>query len=183
MRSPDLYYDLLSHEYDEQASSFDCGSQQWELDLNDFIGNDALRDQELNLSRTYVFFGDGVGQTVCVGFVTLLATAIERREWSLLPKLSKDSIAYRFVPALLIGRLAVHKDMQSQRIGSRILVWVRDLASELRIGCRLLAVQVDRENVGALDFYRREEFVAAPVKGTRNLQTMLYDLLVGPTDA
>lgn len=183
VRPPDLYYDILSHEYDEHVGSFDCGSQQWDVDLNDFISNDAFRDQGRNLSRTYLFFTDRASQGVCAGFVTLLATAIERKAWSLLPRLSKESIVYKFVPALLIGRLAVRRDMQGQRIGSQILVWVRDLASELRIGCRLLAVQVDKENVGAVNFYGREGFVAAPVKGTKNLQTMLYDLLVEPEDA
>lgn len=178
MATRDLYYDLLSHEHGQHVSSFDCGSQQWEIDLNGFIRDDALRDQERNLNRTYLFFAGQDDEKVCAGFVTLLATAIERKKWSLLPKLPKEEIAYKFVPAVLIGRLAVQRDMQGQRIGSKILAWVRDLASELRIGCRLLAVQVDEANEAAIRFYKREGLVTTPVKGGKNLRTMLYDLLV-----
>jgi GNAT superfamily N-acetyltransferase len=178
--TPGLFYDLLSPDHSEYFASFDCGSQPWEVDLNDFVSNDALRDQGLSLSRTYLFFSDQNANQLCVAFVTVLATAIKREEWSLLAKLSKEKIAYRLVPALLIGRLAVRADIQGQRIGSQILAWVRDLASELRIGCRLLAVQVDKANEGAIQFYEREGFAAAPVKGDKSLRTMLFDLLVEP---
>ncbi len=176
--TPELSYDLLSPDHGQYVASFDCGSQPWEADLNDFISNDALRYQGLCLSRTYLFFSDQKVNKLCVAFVTVLATAIKREDWSLLAKLSKEKIAYRLVPALLIGRLAVRADMQGQRIGSQILAWVRDMASELRIGCRLLAVQVDKANEGAVKFYGREGFAAAPVKGSKSLRTMLFDLLV-----
>jgi GNAT superfamily N-acetyltransferase len=178
--TPELFWDLLSPDHGEYVASFDCGSQPWDVDLNDFVSNDALRDQELSLSRTYLFFSDQNASQLCVAFVTVLATAIKREEWRLLARLSKEKIAYPVVPALLIGRLAVRADMQGQRIGSQILAWVRDLASELRIGCRLLAVQVDQVNQRAVKFYEREGFAAAPVKGGKSLRTMLFDLLVEP---
>ena len=116
----ELYFDTLSDNRAEHVSGFDCGDMPWEIDLNDFIQDDALRDQRQNLSRTYLFFADEDGQK-CVGFATLLATAVERKEWHLLPKLRKDEIEYKSIPALLIGRLAVRKSVQGQRIGSRIL--------------------------------------------------------------
>jgi hypothetical protein len=65
---------------------------------------------------------------------------------------------------------------QNQRYGETIVRWVRDLARELPIGCRFLAVQVQRGNGGALRFYDRLGF-KAPDRSERRDTLLLYDLV------
>jgi len=61
---------------DHDFSDFYCVSE----DLNDFIKNDARREQECMLSRTYLFLHEGS----VVGFVSLSADSV------LAPRLKKE---------------------------------------------------------------------------------------------
>jgi GNAT superfamily N-acetyltransferase len=73
--------------------------------------------------------------------------------------------------------LAVDRRNQQRGVGAAILGWVRDLADNLGVGCRFLALYCDERNHAARRFYRRHGFFEPPLPpegyGER---LMLYDL-------
>ncbi len=135
---------------DHDVSDFDCFSD----DLNDFIKNDALHEQECMLSRTYLFFHE----SSVVGFVSLSADSV------LAPRLKredmvrkKDSIKpmYSSLPCILIGRVAVVRKYERLGIGTNILNWAIGLITNVvckSVGCRYITVDPKTES---LDFYQK----------------------------
>ena len=169
MCAQQLFTALLSSVSQDQLADFTCGDESWAEELNDFLKNDAYQDHEQSLNRTHLFFTE---DRVCIGFVTLLASQVRREEGGFL---LKGDTSYPAIPAVLIGRFAVDESFQGSGYGEEIMAWTRNLARELPIGCRFLAVDVDKENEGAIRFYKREGFELVPVK--RKLRFLLYDLV------
>jgi len=172
--SPTLFVIPLSEADAERVAAFDCGSEPWEADLNDFIKNDALADQHKKLSRTYLFH-DEAGD--CAGFVTVLASAVKVKATGM----TRSELRYTDVPALLIGRLAVQDKRKGQNVAPYMMAWVRRQARSLPVGCRFLALHVDRENQRAIRFYEKQGFIHTPpdYEPERQQRLMLYDLLEG----
>jgi GNAT superfamily N-acetyltransferase len=77
------------------------------------------------------------------------------------------------IPALLIGRFGVDVRHQGEGYGAQIMALVREWILRLPIGCRVIGQ-------GAIRFYQREGFTAAPIEVARNMQWMFYDLEVRP---
>ncbi len=168
---PTLYVIPLSEAHTESLNDFDCGSEPWAADQNDFIRNDALEDQHRNLNRTYLFQNEAGN---CAGFVTVLASLVEVEHTGL----SGREVRYPAAPALLVGRFAVHKSYQGQGVAPYLMAWVRRLARNLPIGCRFLALHVEPENERAIRFYDKEGFITPPThEPEKRLRLMLYDLL------
>ena len=112
--------------------SFDSG----DADLNDFLENDALNEQQLLLSRTHLcFYKDHVA-----GFITLAADSIRLDKDKLDPSQHIDGCDYPAYPCILIARLAVDKRLQSLGIGSYLLSLAIGFALEGPLGCRYLSV-------------------------------------------
>jgi GNAT superfamily N-acetyltransferase len=171
---PTLYYDRLSPDHLARFSGFCCGDEAWHRDLDDFLRDDALHEGSARLSVTYVFYDTGESP---VAFTALSTGQIQNQENKKAPQLLGDT-HYRSISALLIARLAVDRRHQGKGHGSTILAWIRDMALSLPIGCRFLALHVDRENAAATEFYLKQGFLKPPyVKAHHNLQLMLYDLV------
>jgi len=75
----------------------------------------------------------------------------------------------------LIGRLAVDRRYQKQNVGGIVLALVREWAETSLIPFRLLALDVDPSNKGAIAFYQREGFDLTPVM-RNGMHVMVYDL-------
>ena len=168
-----LYYEKLSAENLAEFAQFCCGDGKWACDLNDFLRDDALKQQRSRFNTTYVFYYGEHGQPPRpVAFVALSASEVRKGD-SLLRR-----APYPSIPALLIGRLAVDEREQGKGLGSEIMGWIRNTARSLPIGCRFLALHVDQENEAAIRFYRREDFIEPPdVDVGHGMQLMLYDLI------
>ncbi|MCX6678076.1 MAG: GNAT family N-acetyltransferase [Methanothrix sp.] len=129
-------------------SDFHCSNS----DLNDFIKNDALREQRCLLSRTYLFSYEGI----VVGLVTLSADSVAApylKSVDVVKRRSKESPAYRFLPCVLIGRLAVAEECERKGFGTHILKWAVGLVTSIiceSVGCRYLTVD---PKPGSLDLY------------------------------
>ena len=133
---------------DHDFSDFYCANE----DLNDFIKNDARREQECMLSRTYLFSYEGD----VIGFVSLSADSVSA------PRLRRDDLVrkkdsykslYSNLPCILIGRLAVVKRYERQGIGTNILNWAVGLVTNVvckSVGCRYITVDPKKD---ALDLY------------------------------
>lgn len=121
------------------------------VELNDFLVNDALRDQENMMSKTYLCFW----KESFVGFMTLLADTIEVR---VIPE-SEGVVGcpYSKYPAIKIGRFAVDRNYERRGIGSFLLKAAigKTIALSKEIGCRYITVDSKPDSI---DFYKKHEF-------------------------
>lgn len=117
---------------------FSCGDE----DLDDFIHNDALPQQELLLSKTYRFslkLQEG-GESPPVAFASLANDSVK------LDTIRKQQVAliripYRDFPAVKICRLGVSAEFQGQGVGTYLVNVIKTLfLSKNRTGCRFITV-------------------------------------------
>jgi GNAT superfamily N-acetyltransferase len=126
-------------------SSFNCLSQE----LNDFLKNDALNDQNNMISRTSLcFWNDEL-----VGFFTLIADTIEAK--SVVDGL--EHYEYRKYPGVKIARLGVDSRFERRGIGTYLLLAAigKTLSVCESIGCRYILVDSKKNSIG---FYQKNEF-------------------------
>jgi GNAT superfamily N-acetyltransferase len=144
----DIHVEPLNNDHD--FSDFYCVSE----DLNDFIKNDARREQECMLSRTYLFSSE----KDVVGFVSLSADSVSAprlRIDDLVRRKGSSKPLYSNLPCILIGRLAVVKRYERQGIGTNILNWAVGLITNVvckSVGCRYITVDPKTES---LDLYTK----------------------------
>lgn len=128
----------------DALSSFNCGDGEGEVDLNDFLKDDALQSQDDLITKTYLCFWNNY----IVGFITLLNDTI-----------GKDSVddgieeyEYGKYPAIKIARLAVQKDLRRKNIGTFLLYWALGKVYEVskHVGCRYVTVNAKRDS---MEFY------------------------------
>jgi len=120
--------------------------------LQEFIQEEALTHQAENLGVTYLV----TYKNTIVGFLTLAMGNIPARKIDL--EEAKDKRTKRPYPALLLGRLAVHKPWRSKGIGTFMMDWVSGLARDLSrfIGCRYIYLHCAMDKTG---YYERRGFM------------------------
>lgn len=164
-----LQYALVTAEHLGAFKDFNCGPEEWNRDLNDFLPENALTECEQRLNNTHVFYDQ---DSVPVAYVVLATELLEIRRYKWLRVQSR----YGQIPAMLIGRLAVDAGHQRRQIGRTILALLRDWAERSVIPYRLMVLEVDQRNVGAIKFYEREGFEMTPSIRKGGLRYMMYDL-------
>lgn len=145
----ELRFVKLSTAYDGHVSQFDCSQS----DLNEFIRTHALQEQYDRLSVTRL----ACYHNLLVGYFSLANSSIvnknlDDRDYSNIRR-------YPSYPALMIARLAVHKDYQRQGIGIKMLERGMGIAYKLsdHVGCRFITVDV-KVDLRAIKFYTRFGF-------------------------
>lgn len=134
------YFENLSDKHD--LSEFDCGDK----DLNDFLKNDALAQQNARLNVTKLIMCDGN----IIGFTSLLTDGImikkirnEKVKLEIKEKLNINSNK-KSISAVKIGRLAIDKKYARKGLGSHILNNIlknlKDI-SEKEVGFRFIIVE------------------------------------------
>jgi GNAT superfamily N-acetyltransferase len=150
----------------DRFHDFDCGDEDYQRELVDFLHVHALGEARSRYNTSYVFYDDHARP---LAFVALACSSIDR--WD------KASANAWNVPVLLIEMLAVDRRSQHRGVGAEIMRWVREVADNLPVGCRFLALYCDERNDKARAFYRRQGFFEPPLPpegyGER---LMLYDL-------
>jgi hypothetical protein len=163
----------LSDENLEDLAIFDCSGdweptdpieeviKEGENDINDFIKHDALKQQKMGLSNTYLFYY----KSEIISFVTILADSIK------LSNREKQSaeLPYKEVPAIKIGRLGTHYKVKGMGIGCFVIEFVKTLAFNLTqgqdvfgegigtsIGVRYVTLDSYTNN---LEFYQKRGFI------------------------
>jgi len=107
----ELSIELLNARYN--LAPFDSDDKE----LNDFLKNDALREQDMLLSKTHLcFYRDQVA-----GFITLAADSIRIDRDKLDTSQVIDSCDYPTYPSILIARLAIDNRLHGRGIGSYLL--------------------------------------------------------------
>ena len=135
-----FYFETLSSKHD--LSNFKCASD----DLNDFIKNDALRQQEMNLNITQLAICDGE----IIGFVSILTDTLKIKtiEDKSLKEEMKNELNIvgedNTLPAIKIGRFAIDEKYAQKGLGSfifrNVLLSILHL-SKTKVGLRFITVE------------------------------------------
>lgn len=129
-------------------NAFSCGVQA----LDRYLTSQASQDVKRRVSACYVACEVTSGKVA--GFYTLAAGSVPLND--LPPALIKRLPRYPSVPAARVGRLAIDKAFQGQKLGGALLAdaAVRAARSEAAI----FALIVDAKDDGAAAFYRHHGF-------------------------
>lgn len=135
-----LYFEILSKKHD--LTNFKCESD----DLNDFLKNDALRQQDLNINITQLAICDGE----IIGFVSILSDALKIKsidDACLKEKMKKELNIIggdNVLPAVKIGRFAIDEKYANKGLGSyifrNVLLSILQL-SKTKLGIRFITVE------------------------------------------
>jgi predicted GNAT family N-acyltransferase len=167
----DLRIEVVSSENVQYAEGFETDNKE----LRDFLVEDALKNQEVGISTTYLWFYNPGNQLAA--YVTILMDAI-RVSGDLRDSFLGQGIGYKTLPALKIGRLCVDKKYERKGIGKNIIYFVMEKAIHLseEAGCRFIVVDAKKESE---HFYRKLGFdvLREREKGTIPMYFDIIDLL------
>ena len=153
MIEPDLVVVPLGDGHDREG--FCCGVESLDLYLRSQAGQDVRR----RANGVFVLAEKAAPDCV-LGYYTLCATALAPGE---VPEEARKHIPrFPLVSATLIGRLAVARARQGERLGSVLLADAlrRALASAAAVGSSMIVV--DAVDEGAAAFYAAYGFVRLP---------------------
>jgi GNAT superfamily N-acetyltransferase len=135
---------------DHDRSAFSCGVPE----LDEYLRERASQDAKRKVAAPFVMINQ---ERRIFGYYTLSAYSVRLAE--LPPDLSKKLPKYPLIPATLLGRLAVSRDCQGQKLGSLLLMDA--LHRSWRNSSQIASVGVVAEaiNEAAKQFYLHHEFV------------------------
>lgn len=150
----DFVCEVLADDHD--TARFDSGQPT----LDEWLRSSARDSDGRNLTRTYVWHR---GDHVVVAYYTLMPYFIERQTLS---KKQSRSLPER-IPCYLLARLALHRDLHGNRIGSQLLAsaLTRAAAGGRDLGGRYVIVDAIDEPAAA--FYRHHGFQPIPTNEQR----------------
>lgn len=152
-----LLFQPLSSSMDKSA--FTCG----EPDLDLYFKTQASQDMKRHFASVIVA-SEVSNPNIIIGYYTLCASSIVLN--ALPEPLAKKMPKYPLVPAIRLGRLAVHQEKQGQHIGSLLLLDAlkRSCNNEMAWAVFL----VDAKNEAVTNFYTKFQFQSF-VENTQNL--------------
>lgn len=188
---------VYNQEIIDYCHPFDCNNQ----DLNDFFSNDAINYSSQLLGKSYCFTLDENPKIIICAF-TISNDSIKTTN---LPGSRKKKVIkdiprpkqMRSYPAVLIGRLGVHKDYRTihgeeQRVGNQLMDFIKSwfVAGANKTGCRFIVVDAYNTQ-NTLRYYKdngfselfsaeHQEKEYAGLSLQENLQTRLlfFDLII-----
>ncbi len=152
----------LTSSYD--VAPFDCGVES----LNVWLGKHALQAGAIGSARTFVII-DSEQQQRVVGYHALTAASIA---WDAATIRAARGMPRHPIPAILLARLAVEREVHGRGIGAWLLrdAMLRAVAAADEMGIRVLLVHAIDDNARA--FYLRHGFERSPTDEL-NLQILL----------
>jgi len=171
------FLQLIRLEENTSISSFDCG----DIDLNDFLLNDAKNYIKSMLAVTYLFKVDNeIAAYFCLSYDSLTRTTIlteeEKALWNKVGRKIPNSKRRKTYPAVKIGRLAVAEKFAGLGIGQHIIntVTMMYIEEQHHAGCRFITVDAYRS---ALSFYEKNDFRYLTTKDIdEDTRAMYFDL-------
>lgn len=135
---------------DHDRAAFSCGIPE----LDNYFRQQANQDAKRKVAAPFVMVDDG---RRVIGYYTLSAYGIRPAE--LPPDVAKKLPKYPLIPATLLGRLAVSKDHQGQKLGQVLLMDAlhRSWRNTMEVGS--VGVVAEAINEAARKFYLHHEFV------------------------
>ena len=156
---------IYDSEVINSCQPFDCGNS----DLNDFFCNDALNYYAELLGKTYCFTLDENPEIIICAF-TISNDSIKTFN---LPNARKKKVnkdiprqkQMKSYPAVLIGRLGVHKNYrlvndETDRTGKQLMNFIKSwfIDGANKTGCRFIVVDSYNE-IKPLKYYSNNEFI------------------------
>ena len=165
----DLRIERLSDRHKEIIENFQSSNKE----LKDFLIEDALENQEMAISTTYLWFYNPKNEFVA--YITILADAIRIHGTRLGKSFLDQGVDYKTLPAIKIGRLCVDDKYIGRGIGIQTTYFVMKKLIKLNetIGCRFLVVDAKQE---AVKFYKKMEFEVLKQREKGTLP-MYYDMI------
>nr|WP_284502108.1 GNAT family N-acetyltransferase [Clostridium tertium] len=132
----------ISGDYSDVLANFDCVNTNEDLkskgfkskkikkflayseNINHFLKNEALEEQNQGLNTTFLLFNEDV----LVGFVSLCNDSIRLA----MEEKQEDSVPYANIPALKIARLAIDKRFQGTSLGELLIRFAVTVAIKIR---------------------------------------------------
>ena len=139
-----------------QRKQFDCG----ETSLNTYLQQYARQNIKLRINKVFVATPIDSARTV-MGYYTLSAGSIGAEN---LPQAQKRRLPNYPVPVALLGRLAVDKNYQGQRLGTILLADAIKRVEQASEVLAVYAIVVDALNPSAAEFYQQFGFIVFPEK-------------------
>ena len=157
-----MFFTKLSTSYDR--SSFDCGN----IELNTFLKEYATSFVKRKLCQVHVL----VDNNVIIGFYTISPFTLDIRNFP--EKIARKYPKSMPFPCWLLGKLALDKKYQGQKLGEKLLMAACDQEGNLRLtgsvevhAARLsnedaggFCVIVDAKDQNVKDFYLKYGFIA-----------------------
>ena len=149
-------FESLGEQHLGLRATFSCGEDA----LDRYLRERARREMEQRIAAVRVLY-DGKENRLA-GYYTLSAVAIERGD---LPSAFTHRVAkYRVYPATLIGRLAVDREYQGQRLGGRLLLDALARALDASRQVASFAIITDAKDEDAQSFYEHYGFQLLPTE-------------------
>jgi GNAT superfamily N-acetyltransferase len=131
-------------------SGFTCGSEP----LDTYIRTQAGQDARKRVAATCVLCEDDSNRVA--GFYTLSAISVDIGSWP--EHVAKTLPRYPVVPATLLGRLAIDRQLQGRGAGEHLLMDALHRSWQASRQVASVAVVVDAKDRRAVEFYPRYEF-------------------------
>ncbi len=132
---------------------FDCGDDE----INRFLREQALQDNEKDMSRTMVLIDDAADQTRIVGYHTLAMSQVRQED---IPN-DKPKIK-RSIPVVLLGQLGVDQAFQGRGLGELLLMDAQARVDEISRCTGIRAMMLDARNERLAKWYEQHDFVRFP---------------------
>ena len=165
----DLRIEKLSEHNKEIINNFQTSNKE----LKDFLIEDALNNQEMAISTSYLWFYNPKNELAA--YVTILADAIRIHGTRLGKSLMDQGVMYKTLPAIKIGRLCVDDRYIGKGIGKQTTYFVMKKLIKINeeIGCRFLVVDAKPESI---KFYKKMDFEVLKQREKGTLP-MYYDMI------
>ena len=129
---------------------FDCGQPR----LNEYLQRYATQNIKKGYAMTFV--ATPLESKAVVGYYSASASSIE---FANLPEVVRKGLPKYPAPAMLIGQLAVDREIQGQGLGEVLLMHALSRAVRVASEMAIFAVRVDASDEPARNFYLRYGFV------------------------
>jgi GNAT superfamily N-acetyltransferase len=128
------------------------------LELDRYLKQYALKNDQNGISRTFVAFSSEDSQTIA-GYYSCCTGAIAREDF---PVELRESLPRYPTPVILIGKLAVDRAMQGRGLGKHLLFHALENALRVSQKVGVFAVRVDAIDEVAKGFYAKSGFGELP---------------------
>ncbi len=165
----DLRIEKLSKRHNKIIDNFQSSNKE----LKDFLVEDALDNQEMAISTTYLWFFNPKNELAA--YITILADAIRIHGTRLGKSFVDQGVNYKTLPAMKIGRLCVDDNYVKKGIGKQTTYFAMKKMIRMNevIGCRFLVVDAKPDSV---KFYKKMDFEVLKQREKGTLP-MYYDMI------
>lgn len=169
----------LSIEHTDKIQNF----TSYEKELVDFLLEDALDNQNKQISVTFLWFIKSTDELI--GYITLLTDRINLSP-TLKEEFRKKGVEYKALPAMKIGRVCVDDNHLRKGVGNLMIQFaihqIKQISKEC--GCRFITLDAKRnpdKSKDSMRFYKRMDFeiLKERSKGTTPMYKDVFKIING----